>query len=92
VPTVATASGIAAGQVTATSTAGPGAGRTTCTVRGPQGPVLVAVSGTPAPPVPAVGVSRTLEGGRTVLTVPGTSGLTPDRATAVLTALAATWP
>ncbi|WP_211190197.1 lytic transglycosylase domain-containing protein [Actinomycetospora sp. TBRC 11914] len=92
VPAVAEASGLAAGQLTAVSTAGPGTGRTTCTVRGPRGPVLVAVTGTPTPPTPPTGVSRTLAGGRTVLTVPVTSGLTPDRAAAVLTALAASWP
>jgi hypothetical protein len=88
---VARASGVPAAQLTAGSTPGPGAGRTTCTVRGPRGPLLVAVTSTPASSTSPTGVSRTVAGGATVLTVPTTSGLNPDRAKAVLAALAAGW-
>ena len=93
-PGVARASGVPAARLVAATTAGPGRGRTTCTVRGPQGPVLVAVTAAPdaAPPsAPSPGLSRTVAGGRTVLTVPTTAGLSDDRARAVLAAAAAAW-
>jgi hypothetical protein len=80
--------------VTASSQAGPGAGRTTCTLRGPKGPLLVAVTaaaGAPIPPTPAAGVSRAVAGGRTVLTVPPTAGVPADRARVALATIAAAW-
>jgi hypothetical protein len=91
---VARVTGLPAAQLSAASDAGPGTGRTTCTVRGPRGPLLVAVTaapGAPAPSMPATGVSRTVAGGRTVLTVPAVSGLPDDRARAALAAVAAGW-
>jgi hypothetical protein len=91
-PAVARATGIPAAQLSAASAAGPGTGRTTCTVRGPRGPLLVAVTaapGAPAPSTPTTGTSRTVAGGRTVLTVPASSGLPDDRARAALAAVAA---
>ena len=94
VPALARASGLPAAQLTAASTAGPGTGRTTCTVRGPHGPLLAAVTAAPgaaAPSAPATGTSRTVAGGRTVLTVPTASGLPDDRAKAVLAAAAGAW-
>ena len=44
-----------------------------------------------APSAPSTGLSRTVAGGRTVLTVPTTAGLPDDRARAVLAAAAAAW-
>ncbi|MCD2197491.1 lytic transglycosylase domain-containing protein [Actinomycetospora endophytica] len=94
VPVVARALGVPAAQVTASSEAGPGAGRTTCTVRGPHGPLLVAVTadtGAPAPPTPATGVGRAVAGGRTVLTVPPTAGVAADRARTALATIGTAW-
>jgi hypothetical protein len=54
--------------------------------------LLVAVTAAPGTPAPtAAGTSRTVAGGRTVITVPTTSGLADDRARAVLAAVAGAW-
>ena len=93
-PALARASGLPVAQLSAASAAGPGTGRTTCTVRGPRGPLLVAVTaapGAPAPAAPATGISRTVAGGRTVLTIPASSGIPDDRARTALATLAAAW-
>jgi hypothetical protein len=91
---VARAFGVPAAQLSAASAAGPGAGRTTCTVRGSRGPLVVAVTAGPgaaAPATPSAGVSRTVAGGRTVLTVPAASGVPADRARAALATVAGAW-
>jgi hypothetical protein len=93
-PAVARAFGAPAAQLSAASAAGPGAGRTTCTVRGPRGPLVVAVTAGPgaaAPATPSAGVSRTVAGGRTVLTVPAASGVPADRARVALATVAGAW-
>jgi hypothetical protein len=67
-------------------------GQTTCTLRGPQGPVLVAVTaaaGAPLPLTPAAGVSRTV--GRTILTVPPTADVPPEKARTALATIATAW-
>ena len=90
---MARAFGVPAAQLSASAAAGPGTGRTTCTVRGPRGPLLVAVTAAPGAPAPATpaGISRTAGGGRTVLSVPAAAGVPDDRARAALAALAGAW-